>query len=466
MEFENPGMARKIMDKIRPRRNAFYFMLSFLVAMSLTIWLRDSGFTQSQDYVLFLLIFSIGLWLTEAIPPFAVALFIMAYLVFMLGNSRFNAHPEPVSPYVQTFSNSIIWLMLGGFFLAESMTKTGIDAEFFRFCIRLSGKRPKHILLGVMLTTMVASMLLSNTATTSMLIATMTPLLNKLKGDPFSKALIVGIPLAATLGGMGTIIGSPTNAIAAGELENIGVTVSFLNWMTTGIPLAIVLTLISWWVLKSKYIKGEDQINMEWEDSSRDFQKISKSDRIIVLTILLITIGLWMTSVLHKLSVAQVAAIPIVFLPMVGIIKAKDVRSIPWDTLLLVAGGLSLGLALQQTHLLEHFAKHIIATQFSTYTLVIVLAYITMLFSNIMSNTATSTILIPLGIYLMPDHASQIAVIIGLAASTALLLPISTPPNAVAYSTGMVKQKEFLTGGLLVGLLGPILIVLAIMLIM
>src|SRR5215467_7946796 len=125
MEFKNPSMGGKIMEKIRPGRNALFFMLSFLVALLMTIWLRDSAFTQSQDYVLFLLIFSIGLWLTEAIPPFAVALFIMAYLVFMLGNSRFNAHPESVSPYVQTFSNSIIWLMLGGFFLAESMTKTG-----------------------------------------------------------------------------------------------------------------------------------------------------------------------------------------------------------------------------------------------------------------------------------------------------------------------------------------------------
>src|SRR6516164_6847923 len=112
--------------KSRAGRNALLFISALVVSLVLTVLIKAPGFSLSQIYVLFLLFFSIGLWLTEAVPPFAVGLFIMAYLVFMLGNSRFNAHPEPVSPYVQTFSNSIIWLMLCGFFLAESMTKTGI----------------------------------------------------------------------------------------------------------------------------------------------------------------------------------------------------------------------------------------------------------------------------------------------------------------------------------------------------
>jgi len=93
-------------------------------------------------------------------------------------------------------------------------------------------------------------------------------------------------------------------------------------------------------------------------------------------------------------------------------------------------------------------------------------AYTTMFFSNIMSNTATSTILIPLGLYLVPDQALRIAVTVGLAASTALFLPVSTPPNAIAYSTGLIKQKDFLYGGLLVGLLGPLIIVALVMLIL
>ncbi|HTQ27372.1 MAG TPA: anion permease, partial [Puia sp.] len=120
----------------------------------------------------------------------------------------------------------------------------------------------------------------------------------------------------------------------------------------------------------------------------------------------------------------------------------------------------SLGLSLQETHLLEHFSRNLVGSPLPPIVLYLIFAYLTMIFGNIMSNTATGTILIPLGIYLMPDHIKQIAVIIALSASTGILLPVSTPPNAIAYSTGMIEQKELLKGGLLVGLLGPALIVL------
>ncbi len=236
--------------------------------------------------------------------------------------------------------------------------------------------------------------------------------------------------------------------------------------MYFGVPLALLLTVTGWWLLKRKYISSDTPIDFDLSSTNLASDGELKKERRVVLVILLVTMGLWMTSSIHHLGVSAVAAIPIVFLTMTGILKPEDVRRIPWDTLLLVAGGLSLGLALQETKLLEHFANHILGSQFASFIMFLVFAYVTMLFSNIMSNTATATILIPLGIYLMPDHAKQIAVIIGLAASTALLLPVSTPPNAIAYSTGLIKQKEFFPGGLIVGLLGPLLIVLLVVMIL
>jgi solute carrier family 13 (sodium-dependent dicarboxylate transporter), member 2/3/5 len=448
------------LKEFKSGRNAIFFILSALVAFGLTRLLRDPGFSNSQDYVLFLLFFSIGLWVTEAIPPFAVGLFIMAYLVFALGNAQINDNPQDIVKYVQTFSHSIIWLLLGGFFLAEAMTKTGIDVDFFRFSLRLSGKVPKNLLLGIMMTTMLASMILSNSATTSMVIASIAPLLKKIGKDPFSKALLVGIPLAASVGGMGTIIGSPTNAIAAGDLENLGMSMSFLKWMYFGFPLAIIFTAAGWWLLKKIFINSDNPIEFDFTSQPQTENKSQRKDRWIVLIVLMVTILLWMTGSFHHISVSAVSAVPIVFLTMTGVLKSEDIRKIPWDTLLLVAGGLSLGLALQETKILEHFASHILSTQYSSFRILLIFAYVTMIFSNIMSNTATATILIPLGIYLMPDHAKQIAIVVGLAASTALLLPVSTPPNAIAFSTGLIKQRDFLPGGLLVGLLGPILIVL------
>ena len=464
MEQEINSELRK--KEVRPGRNLVYFLASMLGAFLLTIFIKGPGFTQSQNYVLFLLFFSIGLWVTEAIPPFAVGLLIMAFLFFTLGNAHINSAPVAAGKYVQTFSSSIIWLLLGGFFLAEGMTKTGIDVRLFRFALKLSGKIPGNILLGIMLMTMTASMILSNTATTAMVIASVMPLIRKLGTNTFSKALLVGIPLAASVGGMGTIIGSPTNAIAVGELENNGITVNFLTWMYLGIPLALILTLAGWWLLKRKYISSNAPVEFELSAGDEPVGKQSKNQRRIVVIVLVVTSALWMTSSVHHLTVASVAAVPLVFLTMTGILKSADVRKIPWDSLLLIAGAMSLGLALQDTKLLEHFAKNILGSPSGSIISLLVFAYVTMLFSNIMSHTATATMLIPLGIFLMPDHAEQIAVIIGLTASTALLLPVSTPPNAIAYSTGLIKQKEFFPGGLLVGLLGPLLIVLIVMMIL
>lgn len=454
-----------LLKKLKTSRNILFFILSLIAAFLLTRLISGPGFTDSQNYVLFLLFFSIGLWLSEAIPPFAVGLFIMAYLYFTLGNARLNAHPVDVARYVQTFSNSIIWLLLGGFLLAEGMTKTGIDVYFFRFALKLSGKVPKNILLGIMLMTMLASMILSNSATTAMVMASVMPLVRKLGKNKFSQALLVGIPLAASVGGMGTIIGSPPNAIAVGVLENNGISMSFLKWMYFGIPMAVILTLAGWWLLKMLYIKDNHPIEVELPSQELPVEKDMQRKRRIVLIVLVVSVLLWMTSSFHNITVAAVSVVPIVFLTMTRILTSEDIRKIPWDTLLLVAGGLSLGLGLQDTGLLEHFAKQMLGSGFSSTIMFLAFAYTTMVFSNIMSNTATSTILIPLGIYMMPEHAAQIAVIIGLSASTALLLPVSTPPNAIAYSTGLLKQKEFFPGGLLIGLLGPLLIVLFAMII-
>jgi solute carrier family 13 (sodium-dependent dicarboxylate transporter), member 2/3/5 len=131
--------------------------------------------------------------------------------------------------------------------------------------------------------------------------------------------------------------------------------------------------------------------------------------------------------------------------------------------LLLVAGGLSLGMALQNSGLLEHYATQMQNMKVHHIILTVILAYMTMIFSNVMSNTATTTVLIPLGIAILVGFETQISIVIGLAASTALFLPVSTPPNAIAYSTGMLQISDFRIGGLVVGLLGPLLAILSVL---
>jgi sodium-dependent dicarboxylate transporter 2/3/5 len=448
-------------------KSVYLFLLSFGIAFGLTWLLKEPEFNDSQVYVFFLLFFALGLWFTEAVPAFAVSIFIIAYLVFMLGNPHLNAAPENIEKYVTTFSSSIIWLMLGGFFMAAAMTKTNLDEALFRFTLKMSGSNPRNLLIGLMLTTMVASMLMSNTATTAMVIASIMPLLNSLgKESPLTKAFLLGVPIAATTGGMGTIIGSPPNLIAIGALENVGIEVSFLDWMIFGLPLAFVLTAICCFVLIRIYIKNTKAISLDFlQVQQPTLSNKDKTERFAVIVIITITIILWLTTSFHGLKVGAVSAIPLVFLPLFGILKNKDVQGLPWDTLLLVAGGLSLGLALLHSGLLDFYAGYIKQMEVQEIILLLIFAFLTMILSNVMSHTATSTVLIPLGMAILVNAQSEVALIIGLAASTALFLPVSTPPNAIAYSTGMLEIKDFRKGGILVGLLGPLLIVLWILLV-
>jgi sodium-dependent dicarboxylate transporter 2/3/5 len=443
-------------------RSAAYFLLSLIVALLLTWLVKEPSFSTTQVYILFLLFFAVGLWFTEAVPAFAVSIFIIAYLVFMLGNKNFNSNPENIEKYVTTFSSSVTWLLLGGFFISTAMTKTKLDEALFWLTLKISGSNPRNLLIGLMATTMVASMFISNAAATAMMIGSVMPLLKSLgQQSGLAKALLLGVSIASVNGGMITLIGSPPNLIAVGILENKGINVSFLDWVVYGLPVALVLTAANCFVLIRIFIKDNSPISLAFLQSSE--QTISKEDkmqRMIVLVVLTVTILLWLTPSVHGLKAGAVSAVPMVFFTLTGIIKSKDVRTLPWDTLLLVAGALSLGKALYNSGLLEHYATQLRQLPVSPVILIFILAFFTTALTNVVSPTATSSILIPLGIAILPGFEKQTPIIIALAASTALFLPVSSPSNAVAYSTGFLKTADFSRGGLVTGLLGPLLIVL------
>lgn len=457
---------KQLWQELNPtrNRNLIAFIFSFLIATLLTMLLSDASFTKIQNYVLFLLFFAIGLWVTEAIPPFSVSILIVGFLVLVMGRSE--AHDA--IQYLQTWSDSVIWLFLGGFFLAEAMKKTKLDLMLLKAVLPKFGNRPAYVLWGLMLVTALMSMLMSNTATTAMMIATISPLFVRLdQSSKLSKALLLGIPAAASVGGMGTIIGSAPNAIAVGALEKLGYPISFLEWMMVGTPLALVLLFIFWRVLVIKYKVNQEQ-NLDFgflsevkkEENPAPKEHIHK---LIVLVILAVTLFCWLTSKWIGIPVAAASGIPIVGLTMMGILDAKDIRQLPWDTLMLVAGGLALGLAIEEQRIAAHFVEQLSHIQVSFVMLLVLFGFITVVLSNFMSNTAATTILIPMGVSLLAMvgggdvNPLVLPLVIGLSASCALFLPVSTPPNAIAFSTGLIQQSEFRLGGVVIGLLGPVL---------
>ena len=454
------------------QKRIILFLLSIIGAFLLTyfVTIQEDQFSVIQQYVFFILIFAVTLWVTEAIPPFAVGILIVGLLIFLIGQAETNIPGQPgyidVTTFIQTWSNSVIWLMLGGFFLALALRKTGLDADLFALTMSKVGSKPSQILFGMMLATAVASMVMSNTATTAMMVASILPFINKLgKDHGLSKALLLGIPSAAAIGGMGTIIGSPPNAIAVEAINSMskaksgGIQIGFLEWMVLGVPVAMILVFVFWFLLKRKFGLNEMGVDSVVEIKNEPSHLEERFQKIIVLDILAVTVLLLLTGRWHGIPSAAVSGIPIIFFPMIGIITGEDVREIPWDTLMLVAGGLSLGLAIQESGLAEFFVAKLSNFTFNEYAMMTIFAFATVLFSNIMSNTATATILIPVASILPGVNPAYMAMVIGVSASCALFLPVSTPPNAIAYSTGLLKQSDFRFGGLTIGLLGTILVI-------
>jgi sodium-dependent dicarboxylate transporter 2/3/5 len=474
---DSRGVSLKLMSHIQKvvdvQSKVIYFLLCIILSFILTYFMYEPGLDQAQVYVLFLLFLAIGLWVTEAIPPFAVGLMVFGFLIFAMNSHYSQVDPDNVREhyigYINSWSSSVIWLMLGGFFIAEAMSKTQLDKVVFQISVSRLGTSPRRVLLGLMLTTALFSMIMSNTATTAMMIASVLPFLNTMEKDaPMAKAVLIGIAGAATIGGMGTLIGSPPNAIAVEALNNHGIAMGFLEWMMIGFPLSLVLTGIFWFLISRKYLVKESRLiidippqNTSPDDESYKFEQIKKR---IVIGVLALTLLLWLTEKLHGIPASVVSLLPIILLTMSGIVNADDVRKLPWDTLMLVAGGLALGLAIKETGLAEYYVEKIAGYELNFIVLVLLFAFLTVVLSNVMSNTATATVLIPLGIILTYQNPIVLPLVIGLSASTALFLPISTPPNAIAYSTGKLEQKDFRYGGLLLGILGPMIIAAVVLL--
>ncbi|MCF7905071.1 MAG: DASS family sodium-coupled anion symporter [Candidatus Marinimicrobia bacterium] len=422
-----------------------------------------TGLDPAPMWTLFILIFAAGLWLTEAIPAFAVAILIIALEILILGEPGgvFAKGPNDWQMFVAPWASPIMWLFLGGFVLGQAAQSTGLDRMMARFVLRGFGTNPSIILLGAMGITFLFSMFMSNTATTAMMMSVMAPVISALKKeDPFAKALLLGIPFAANVGGMATIIGSPPNAIAAGLLSESH-DINFIQWMIAGLPPALILFFVAWLFLKTAHPAQEAKLDLrglEWE--TRTGSQMPMWKRLLVLPVFMVAVLLWMTGPLHGMPTAVVSFLPITVFAVAGILNAAEVRRLNWDVLILLAGGLSLGIAIQKTGLAEWLLGLLPLGSLGMMALAFLMAYATTILSNFMSNTAATNILAPLAIAVAVGFEPIIVIPLALGASAAMCLPISTPPNAIAFATGKLKSTDFLKGGLIMGVLGPLVAVL------
>lgn len=365
-----------------------------------------------------------------------------------------------------TFADPIIILFLGGFFLADAATKYRLDINLARVLLKPFGTNPKFVLLGLMSVTAIFSMFMSNTATAAMMLALLTPVLALFKPEDRGRAAFaLCIPVGANVGGIGTPIGTPPNAIALKAMQDMGLDVSFGKWMAFGIPFVIIMLLVGWLILLKMFPISQPSLDLSKELKGK-FLKTPKA--IVVYATFIITILMWIIpKEYHGLDANTVAIIPIAVFSVTGVISKKDLKSMSWDVLWLVAGGFALGVALSETNLAKDMISAIPFGEWNSTVLLIGASCICLFMATFMSHTATAALLVPIlagvaGAMLATgsmDNPGAVALLVtvAFASSLGMALPISTPPNAMAYATGLVEQKGMAISGTILCILGLVI---------
>jgi sodium-dependent dicarboxylate transporter 2/3/5 len=448
---------------------AISFLLAFIIA-----FIPEYGIDQDMTYTLFILLFAAGLWVTEAIPAFAVSLLVIALEMILLGfhNFDFASGSKEWQVYLQPWSSPLIFLFLAGFIMAAAASKTKLDVWMAKKVLFFVGGRPHNIVTGLIGITFLLSMFVSNTATAAMMMTILLPLLGHIKeSNPFQKAVLLSVVIGANLGGMVTIIGTPPNAIAVGILgENAP---SFIGWIFLALPPALIIVLVLRFVVLKVYKSTEPFIDLKsikevehFDDSTKKFSKIPTVPswkKNVTVIIFAMTILLWLSGPLHHIPTTVVSLLPIIGFTLFGILDADDICKIRWDVIILIIGGLSLGLAVSNTGLDMWLANLISTDGMSILWIMFIFSYLVVVISNFMSNTAATNIMLPIVIAIaatISQEASYLAVVaVALSASFAMSLAVSTPPNAIIFSSKKVQSKDFLILGIITALLGPAVVI-------
>ncbi len=442
--------------------HALLLLLPFGIAWALDL----AGWSREQVFAAAILAGTALLWVTEALPLFATAFISIAAQMFFLANPagwpglgfERGDGPEPRA-FLGASADPVLVLFFSGLVLSRAISKTGVDRRIAALVLRPMADTPARLLLGVMLTTAGFSLLMSNTATTALMLALIVPILRQLPaGDPFRKAVILAVPLSANIAGMATPIASPPNAIAVSYLLREGIAIGFLEWMAAAVPLVLVLLIAMWrWLLRRYPPSG-----VSWQLDFPDARLSSTGTWVIAVAV--ITITVWMTEPLHGVPASVAAVLPVILLFTTAVISREDVNTLDWDVLILIAGGLSLGYSLQVTSVDERLAA-VMPMDASDVTRLGLVALATFVLGTFFSNTAIASMLMPVAAIAAASGVGTLdltayALTIALVASLSMALPVSTPPNAMAHATGELTRGDFVRTAGYIGLAGTVLVVL------
>lgn len=421
------------------------------------------------------------MWMTEAIPLAITALIpLVAFPVLGVGKGIAG-----IGDVGASYGSSTIWLFMGGFFLALAMERWHLQRRIALVTVLLVGTKPKRLVLGFMVTTGFLSMWVSNTATAVMMLpigasilALLGPSDGKSKRDSkFGTALMFGIAYSASLGSLSTLIGTPPNTLLKAYLLNdFGISMNFGLWMLFATPLAWGFMLIAWWLITTLYRPEVDDLPGGKELIREELAKMgpmSRQEKIVGVYFLLTALAWVLVPFIAPDSpfsdevIAMVLGIALFLTPAEsfskdGLLDWKTAKDIPWDVLLLFGGGLALSAAFTATGLSTWIgdASQVLAGM-PPLLLIMALTLITVGLTEVTSNTATAAAFLPImgavavGMGLDPQ-ALMIPVALG--CTCAFMLPVATPPNAIAYSSGYIEVRQMMATGVKLHVVGITLI--------
>jgi sodium-dependent dicarboxylate transporter 2/3/5 len=455
------------------------FKALFVIFVTLLLWNLPAsafgidGLNVVQQRIIAIFVFATLMWILEVVSSWATSVAIIVMMLLFTSNSgiAFMCDEEVVGPLLSykgvmsCFADPVIMLFIGGFILAIAAGKTGLDAQLAKVLLKPFGSKSDNVLLGFLLITALFSMFVSNTATAAMMLTFLAPVFKQLPPEGKGRiAMALSIPVAANLGGMGTPIGTPPNAIAIKYLndpDGLNLGLGFGQWMMFMVPLVAVLLFFSWWLLRTLFPFSQKTVKLEIEGGM-------KKDRqtYIVIVTFLATVLLWVCEKWTGINSYTVALIPFVVFAMTGIITKYDLEEINWSVIWMVAGGFALGYGLNASGLAELAVKSIPFGDFSPFIILVISGIVCYLLSNFISNSATAALLMPIltvvctamGDKLAPIGGTPTVLIgVAVAASSAMILPVSTPPNALAFSTNLVHQNQMAKVGIIVGVVSMLL---------
>ena len=464
-------------------RNKIGLVLGPLLFLIIIIFFRPSGLSQAGVAILASTVWIATWWITEAIPISVTSL--LPVILFPLTGGL------ELSTTTASYGHKYVFLYIGGFILAIAIQRWDLHKRIALTIINYIGTNVKSIILGFMLATAFLSMWISNTATAVMMLPIAMAIVAQLKDNPdtvedenllFGKALMLGVAYSASIGGMGTLIGTPPNLVLAGIVEEIyGIEISFSQWMIFGFPISVLLLFICWKYLTSvAFTFKQKSFPGGQKEIKRLLNKLGKItyEEKIVLAVFCSTAFAWITRsfllkkfipAIDDTIIAIIAGVCIFILPASKeknrkILTWEEAVKLPWGILLLFGGGLAIAEGFKSSGLAVWIGSQLTLLEgVSLLVLLFVLIAAVNFLTEITSNLATTAMLLPIlaPLALTIDvHPYILMVGATVAASCAFMLPVATPPNAVVFGSGYLRIPDMVKAGIWMNIISVVLLAL------